>query len=184
MNIDDMFQTAKVHGVDDKIQNILSSEWDKESVVELLSDQDSVSDLIDHVSSGAYDKVQEQILENARVDIDGTYTARPKIEQYRIAVRQLQAKHAANAIQNSNTGSKVNRSAIDAEKAKIKQEREKERYQEKAAIEKKKKAAARKRAASVSTQKKVIKKKSSKQDFDPLKLSDEEFTKYVDGFLN
>ena len=191
--VDDMFEDAKRIGVDKQLQEAFTRDWDDSSIVDILSNDQYRADLLDHIQSGAYDIVQDKIAEFKRSDVSGTFTGMSKIDQYKTAVRTVAEERAAQAgsVGGNNTQAPNANSNTTAEPAPnggssdeavaIAKAKEAEEYKKR--VQKNKKAAeARKKAASVSRVK--TGKKKQKKDFDPDKLSDEEFEAMIKGFMH
>ena len=190
--VDDMFEDAKRIGVDKQLQEAFTRDWDDSSIVDILSNDQYRADLLDHIQSGAYDIVQDKIAEFKRSDVSGTFTGMSKIDQYKTAVRTVAEERAAQAGSvggnntqapnaNSNTTAEPAPGGSSDEAVAIAKAKEAEEYKKR--VQKNKKAAeARKKAASVSRVK--TGKKKQKKDFDPDKLSDEEFEAMIKGFMH
>jgi len=180
--LEDTLQVAKNAGIEDKVKEVVGKEWDEESFQEFLNNSAVRSDLLDHISSGAYDEVQTKIDEMKRLDINGTFGALSSINQYRAAVRQLSAENANTGmpntqqvntpVENSTTAvKKVKKKTVSSEKAKILKARKEEEYKQKAAKREAELNKQRKKAASAS-RKKV--KAKPKPKFDPMKVEGQE----------
>ena len=184
---DDIMENAKRSNVGDQVQKIISKDWDDQSVIELLEDTQSSADLVHHINSGAYEMVQERIAEKKRTDVDNVYSTQSSIKQYREAAGELEAEYA-NFIQNQPDANEdagneqgIDQSTVETEKAKIEETRKATEYRKKVEKQNAKASEARKKATSVS--KKKPRAKPKKKVIDPGELSDEEFTKYLDGVL-
>ena len=182
----DVMESAKVHNVDKKVQDIINRDWDDSSVIELLGDPKSSADLVKHISSGAYDVVQNRIAEIKRTDVDSVYSRKPAIEQYREAARQIEGEYRQH-VQNQQANTQVNaqqeisEADIQEEIAKIESERKNEEYRSQAGKRNAKANEARKKATSVS--KKKPRAKTNKKVFDPSTASEAQFTEYLDSML-
>ena len=185
----DVMENAKTHNVDTKVQEIINKDWDDKSVVELLEDPQSSSDLVKHISSGAYDVVQERIAERKRTDVNNVYSRKPMIEQYREAAREIESEYKqyvgnqqqAKQQAQANTEYEPSEEEIQVEIAKIEKERADEDYRSKVAVKNEKANVARKKATSVS--KKKPRTKTKKTVFDPSTANDDEFSKYMDSII-
>ena len=179
---DDLIDTASQFGIDDKVNNIITKEWDDDSVAELLSDTKNSSDLIAHMNNGVYDIVQERIAKKKMTDITGSFSSMRDIDQYRAAVAELEQEYVQQQQmqqqqvmhQSQEPVVQFSEDAIQAEIAKIKAEKEQVKKREQANS---KANTARKKAASVSKKKSTM--KQTKKVFDPMELSDDEFEKYL-----
>lgn len=182
----DIMESAKANKVDAQVQEIINKGWDDNSVVELLEDPQSSADLINHISSGAYDVVQERIAEKKRTDVHNVYSRKPMIEQYREAAREIEGEYmqhlnAQQQAQMQDAGSQEpSEEAIQAEMARIEEERNTE-YRAQVEQKNAKADEARKKATSVS--KKKPRTKTKKTVFDPSTANDDEFTKYLDSIM-
>lgn len=185
--IEDTLDRARSVGIEDKVRQVIGKDWDAESFKEFVSNEAVRNDLLTHMETGAYDKVQDKILEMSRLDYSGQFNSMPTIGRYRAAVQALQ-QEAANAPvkQESNTkapqkdGDDV---SVKAQKARIIKARKEEEYKEKAAKQSAKVAKQRKRATSMSKKKpkaKVVVKKK----FDPLELEGDEFDQHMEFLMS
>jgi hypothetical protein len=179
-------ERARGAGVEDRVRQVVGKDWDAESFQEFVSNDSVRNDLLDHIETGAYDKVQDKIAEMSRLDYNGSFGSMTTINKYRAAVVELQKEHASSATQQpvvENTAPKkvVKKSTVSAEKAKIDKARQEEEYKEKAAKREAKVAQQRKRAASMS--KKKAKVKQSKPKFDPLALEGEELEAHMNFLI-
>ena len=181
ITLDDVMESAEANGIKDKVQTVLGQQWDRESVVDLLGDPQSGSDLIEHMSSGVFDAVQERIAEKKRYDAG--FSSKNSITQYREAAAELERdykKHVEATGAKEAETDRANEAELIATNAK-KAEDAKKAKSYKAKVEKKNIEAskARKKATSVSKKRAPVKSKK-KVAFDPMSLSDEDFTKYFD----
>ncbi len=184
ISFDEVIDNATAHGVKKEVEDILlGGQWDRESVIELLKDSKSSSDIVEHVSNGAYEQVQTKIAEMKRTDANGVYSSQNSITQYRQAANALEQDYISSEKDRiaQDAADKAN-AKVEAEKARIEKERSDAKY--KAQVEQKNKEAAeaRAKASSVSKSKTTGRPKGSK-NFDPMKMSDDELTKMVDGFM-
>ncbi len=190
--LDDVMENATQHGVDSQIREIISNEWDDDSVIELLEDSQNSADLINHMSTGIYDIVQERMSDKRRVDVNQVYTNKPKIEQYREAVVELENEYMqymqqqesqqmpdqnqqvdqnapeVNTVEQTNWIDNISNEQSDEYKAKVEQQNSKTNE-------------ARRKATSLSKKKRGTRK--PKQQVDPLKMDDEAFTAYMDSII-
>ena len=188
ITLDDVMESAASNGVKDKVQNVLGQQWDRASVIELLGDPKSGSDLVEHMSSGVFDAVQDRIAEKKRYD--SSFSSKSSIAQYREAAGELEGEYAKH-LTSTNAKAETDRVSADEDvkKAKIAKEakaaadldelKKKENYKAKVEAKNKKAANARNKAASVS-KKRAPSKPKKKKEFDPMALSDEDFTKFMD----
>jgi len=194
----DVIDSATQHGVKEQVEKVISADWDDESVIELLEDPKNSADLVKHLSTGVYDMVQERIAQKRMVDSDGTYGSMKAIEQYRSAAHELELEYKQFLQQQQAQGvqqpeatqeqlpdngygseeAQFSEEEIQAEIERIKQEKA---YSQKVNKRNAEADAGRKRAASVSKKKPRSQKKSN--DFDPAKLSDDEFSAYLDSMI-
>jgi len=188
--IDDLFENAQTHGIDKELKTALESDWDKDSVLDILSNPAIGEDLIDHIESGAYNAVQDRIAEKQRYD--RSFSRMSSLQQYQEAAAELKTEYDAYLVEEAQrmkadevkhkAESKNNsRSKVNSEKAKIEKKRKDEAYKEKVAEQKRQIEEKRKKAASLSKSNKSRPKTVTK--FDPDKLSDEEFAAWTDGFI-
>ena len=193
---DDVLESAQQNGVREQVQKVVNGDWDQQSVLELLEDPENSADLVSHLSTGVYDIVQERIAQKKMTDANGTYGAKKSIEQYREAAKELeyeyklflQQQEAAGVVpeqaepsQDNGYGeqdSQFTESEIQEEIERIKEERA---YKAKVGKRNSEAAEGRKKAASLSKKKPRSKKKNT--TFDPGKLSDDEFSEYLDSMI-
>ena len=189
---DDLMESAKTNHVDTQVRDIISRDWDDQSMIALLEDPQSSADLVNHISTGAYDVVQSRIAEKKRVDVNNVYSRQPVIEQYREAAREIEAEHInymnqqyqqqqQQAQAQVQTEPEIDEQAIQTEMAKIEKERTEDEYKSKVATQNAKADAARKKATSVS--KKKPRTNTTKKVFDPGLANDEDFSKYLDSII-
>jgi hypothetical protein len=179
---EEVLETAKANNIDREVQDVITKEWDDQSVIELLEDPQSSADLIEHIKTGAYDLVQDKILDKKRIDVNGVYSRKPMIEQYREAAREVELE-IIQAMQNQQQQApSFDEESIQAEMQKIEEERSTQEYREKVEKQKAKVNEARKKATSLSKKKPRTRAKK-RVVFDPTSASDEEFTKYLDSIM-
>lgn len=181
ITLDDVMQNATSYGVQDKVREVLGEQWDKESVIDLLRDPQSSADIVDHISTGAFDAVQDRIAEKKRVDHTGAYSNKIAIEQYREAAQELEREYAQRMMQESQQADADKAAKVEAEKARIEEERKKAAYKAKVEQENIKTNDARKKAASVSSKK--PKKTPKKKEFNLDELDDKAFNEYLDSLM-
>jgi hypothetical protein len=186
---DDVIETASQYGVKDKVEQLIANDWDDSSVIELLEDPQNSADLVNHLSTGVYDLVQQRIGEKKIADPYGAFSNKRAIDQYREAANELEQEHIYSLQQQQDAaafdeqiqddgGHQFSEEEIQAEMDRIRQEREyKSKVQKKNAEADK----GRKKAASVSKRKSKTRKKA--EVFDPGKMTDEEFTEYLDSLI-
>jgi len=180
--IEDTMERAKASGIEDSVRQVVGKEWDAESFQEFVSNDAVRNDLLNHIETGAYDAVQDKILEMSRLDYNGSFGAMNSISKYRKAVKELQAEQPSKPApverQEASAPKKVVKKAtVKDEKAKIEQSRKEEEYKVKAAKQEAKLTQQRKRAASMSKKKAKAKPKAK---FDPLKVEGEELDSLMD----
>ncbi|OEU56877.1 MAG: hypothetical protein BA871_13040 [Desulfuromonadales bacterium C00003096] len=172
---DDLVETAGQYGVDDKVKAVISRDWDDDSVVQLLNDKQSSNDLVNHVSSGIYDIVQERMSEKKRTDYNNVYTSKPMIEQYREAARELESEYLQYTQQQQQEVQNTQNVAPQENQQQV------EDYKQKVEEQNAQAAKARKKASSVSRKK--PKTKNTKKSFDPDDLSDTEMDDILNGLI-
>jgi hypothetical protein len=192
---EDVIETAQQYGVKDKVEQVIAKDWDDNSVIELLEDPQNSADLVNHLSTGVYDLVQQRIAEKKMSDPYGAYSNKRAIDQYREAANELEQEYilalqqqaAAQQMQqqqpeenfyNNNGNVQFSEAEIQAEIERIKQEKA---YANKVQKKNAEAEQGRKKAASVSRRKSKTRKKETK--FDPGAMSDEEFTSYLDSLI-
>ncbi len=188
---DDLLEDAQKNGVDKQVMSVISNDWDDRSVVELLNDPQSSSDLISHITSGAYELVNERMMQNRMTDVNGAYTSMPTIEQYRQAATELENEYMTYLQQKEEYDRYM---ALQAQGGQVPQNQpqqpqmhpyaddaQKQQYMEQAAQKKSEVNEARRKAASLS--KKKRKTSRTKKVVDPLELDDNQFTEYLDSII-
>jgi len=192
MVMDDTMEVASRLGVDAKLQEVLSKDWDDSSFGEFIDNSKVRDDLIHHLKDGSYELVNQRIAEMASTDVMGTFNSMSSIEKYRAAATELEAEYrrdqalqentkAKQAEQSAQTAEAESRKKIEEEKAKIAKARKAKEYKQKVETEQKKVAAKRKKASLVS-KKKVKSKPAAK--FDPMKLEGDDFDMYMQQLIN
>lgn len=181
--LEDTLEQARNYGVEEKLRNTIGKQWDQESFNEFLTNPSVRHDLIDHMSTGAFDVVQDRIAEMKTLDISGAFTSMKATDQYRQAVQSLTADAQRMNLSGSNGVTNQEATKVVAPRptvdnnaelaAKAKQEAEYKRN-----LEEKNRLAeeARKRATSVSKKKVST---TTEKKFDPLALEGEELDKFV-----
>jgi len=172
LNIDEVMTLAKNNGVDQQVSEVISKQWDDESVLALLDDKKSSQDLVEHIKTGVYDLVQQRIAEKKVVDYNQEFVSQPSIQQYRIAMAELEQEYVASLQQNQQQEQEwiVPDDAVKA-------------YTEKVKNVSAKVDEARKKAASVSKRKR--KPTKAKTKVDPLKdLDDNSFEEYLQSIID
>lgn len=187
--VDDAIDRAKVGGYEDRFRQVIGSEWDKDSFNEFVDNPKVRADLLDHMESGAYEKVTDRMSEISRLDHNGTFSNMSTIEQYRAAVQQLQAEQptaqeaipvvppTVPAVQKP----VVKKTSVSAEKAKIKKARQEAAYKKEVTAKNAKVAKQRKRATSMSKKKPKAK---ATPKFDPMDLQGSEVSDHLDFLIN
>jgi len=180
--IEDTMERAKASGIEDSVRQVVGKEWDAESFQEFVANDAVRNDLLNHIETGAYDAVQDKILEMSRLDYNGSFGAMNSISKYRTAVKELQTEQASKPApveKQETTAPKkvVKKATVNDEKAKIEQSRKEEEYKLKAATQEAKLTQQRKKAASMSRKKPKAK---AKAKFDPLKVEGAELDNLMD----
>lgn len=191
--VDDAVERAKSGGYEDQFRQVIGKDWDSESFNEFIENPKVRADLLDHMESGAYDKVTDKMSEMSRLDHNGAFGNMSTIAKYRAAVSQLQAeapevredapepvpvtvpKTAKPKVKKKKTPT------VSEEKAKIKQARKEAAYKKELEAKDAKRAKQRKRATSMS-KKKPKSKPAAK--FDPLKVEGEDLSNLMDQLIN
>ena len=172
--IEDTLERAKTLGIEDRVREVVGREWDPESFQEFVSNDIVRNDLLQHIETGAYDRVQDKMHEMSRLDFSGQFNSMNTISKYRAAVAELQREYQSSPqaqVQQETAPVSKPVSSVNAEKARIEQARKEKAYKEKVAKEEAKRTQQRKRASSMS--KKSVKPKA-KAEFDPMKVEGSE----------
>ena len=186
LRLEEKFDEAKSLGIDDKLADALGK-WDNDSFNEFVNDSAVSSDLINHINTGAYDLVQDEIKKLSMLDTNGRFTGQSAIQQYRQAAAEvanrLRAQDEAENAKSSAQQQEADRKAkLEAEKARLAKEQEEAEFKAKAKEKEAKVAEERKKAASVSKKKKVVKKAPNKE-VDPVALKGDDFRKHFEQML-
>jgi hypothetical protein len=184
--VDDAIERAKGGGYEDRFRQVIGNDWDTASFNEFVENPQVRNDLLDHMESGAYDKVQDKISELSRLDFNGAYGNLSTIAKYRAAVQQLQSEAPAPSVVETPVARPAPKAvkkttSVSAEKAKIKQARKEATYKEEVKAKNAKIAKQRKRATSMS-KKKPKSKPAAK--FDPMKLEGEDLKDHMEFLMN
>jgi hypothetical protein len=183
ITVEDTLEVAKSMGIEDQVRQVIGNEWDAESFQEFVSNDAVRRDLLDHMATGVYDKVQDKMLELSRLDYNGAYGSLSTVNKYRAAVRELQREQPVQqqeAPVTKVTKAPAKKPGVKAEKAKIVKAREAEEYKAKAAEREASITKQRKKAASVSRKKAKAKPKAK---FDPLEVEGEELDQLMDFLI-
>jgi len=186
--IEDVMERAKSAGIEDRVRQVIGKEWDVDSFQEFIDNDRVREDLLEHIETGAYDRVQDKIAEMSRLDYNGAFGALTSVNKYRAAVRELQreapqqqqtptAAQANKEVVKKVPSTRPKRNTVKAEKAKIVDKRKEEKYKEKASKREAEIAKQRKRAASMSRKKPKAKPTTK---FDPLQVEGEDLDSLMD----
>ncbi len=184
MALDDVLDNANRNGVQQKMETVLASEWDNDSVIKLLDRPQDSAVLIEQMGNGIYDAVQERISENNRTDVNGSFRNRSNYDQYMLANQQLEAEYQAYVTREREKGAAAeaerSESVVADEKQKIADTDTQAKYA--AGVQEREKVAADARAKATSVSKPKRKAKAKKA-IDPLGLSGDKFQSYFDDLL-
>lgn len=181
INIDDALESARSHGVEDRIRKVIGEQWDEASFNEFANDANTRKDLIEHMADGTYDNVQDKISEIKRTDFDGSFSSLKSTDQYRRAIQVLRQETQSEGLVEAKAKEEADRLAkVEEEKNKILEERKLAEY--KAQVEKKNNQVReeRKKASSISRKKPKAKPAAK---FDPMKLEGDELDNFVDSLI-
>jgi len=184
MALDDVLETAARNGVQPRMEQVLSSDWDQDSVVRILERPQDGAILAEQMSNGVYDAVQERIAENTRTDVNGMYRNMSMYDQYKQANEQLETEYRSYVAQEEQgrqrqAAAQSEQRVVD-ETAKIADAEASEQYRKKVQAKEKVASEARAKATSVSKPKSRPRKKKA---VDPLTLSGDKFQSYFDDML-
>ena len=179
--IEDTLERARASGIEDRVRQVVGKEWDAESFREFTANEAVRNDLLNHIETGAYDLVQDKMLEMSRLDYDGRFGSMSTINKYRAAVQEIQrdqASRPAPVVKQPVTPKPAQpKTTVQAEKAKIEQARKERAYKEKAANEAAKLNQQRNRAASMS---KKSTRPRPKPQFDPMAVEGKDLDTLMD----
>lgn len=162
--IEETYEQAENLGIGDKFSRVVSKDWDVPSLQELVNNSAVRNDLLQHLSDGTYDIVQNEIRRMELLDTTGRLDSMSSVDKYRMAVRKLQEDYAKQVPKKPAVP--VETAAEKAEKA-----RQAEEFKRLAAEKAKKEAEIaeqRKKAAAVS-KKKAVKAPASEPKLEELK---------------
>lgn len=162
MLIEETYEQAENIGVGEKFTRVINKDWDVKSLQELVNNNAVRNDLLQHLSDGTYDIVNNEIKRMELLDATGALDNMSSIEKYRAAVLRLQQQNVQKPATQASPKVTVDKIA-QAEKAKAEAEFKKKAAQKEAEV-----AEQRKKAASVS-KKKVVKKPETKPKLEELK---------------
>lgn len=162
MLIEETYEQAENIGVGEKFTRVINKDWDVKSLQELVNNNAVRNDLLQHLSDGTYDIVNNEIKRMELLDATGALDNMSSIEKYRAAVLRLQQQNVQKPATQALPKVTVDKIA-QAEKAKAEAEFKKKAAQKEAEV-----AEQRKKAASVS-KKKVVKKPETKPKLEELK---------------
>ena len=170
--IEEIFDTADRLGVGDKLYDELKGRWDGESTEVLMSNKAVQSDIISHLQDGTYDMVLQKIAQKEVYDYAGTFKNKPFIQKYDEIYSDILREYASK--ENTQQKQQVNEEkTVDTIVADKKQQEE---YKKKVQQKEQQIDEQRQKASQISRTKKRT---AKKQEFDPVKLSDEEFEKFM-----
>ena len=189
--LDEVFENARTLGIDTKLRETLSEQWDEASFKEFIEEPETRSDLIEHMQNGVYDTVMDRLAELESIDVSGKLSGMKTTDKYRYALRDLHAEYERSmAAQQVQATPQVATTAPKAEpqvqaKAELDEATKKRLEDEyRAKVEQKnlEAAEARKKAAAIS-KKKVVTSTQTKV-FDPLALEDDDLDTFVNSLIN
>ena len=184
--VDDAIERAKSGGYEDRFRQVIGKDWDTESFNEFVDNPQVRSDLLEHMETGAYDKVTDRMAEMSRLDHNGAFGNMSTISKYRAAVTALQKEapaprpEVAPVVKAPAKPAKA-KSSVKEEKAKIQQARKEAAYKKEVEAKNAKVAKQRKRATSMSKKKPKAKQAAK---FDPMKLQGDELDNHMDFLIN
>ena len=196
ITIEDALDRAKTGGYEEKLRGVLANDWDEDSFNQFVENPNVRNDLLDHIESGAYDKVKDKMTEISRLDINGSFANMTAVDKYRYAVQRIQAEEPQHtkapentsnpeegkAIQSNSTApAESKKVTVSDEKEKIISARKAKKYKKDLKAKEATISKQRKRAASVS--KKKPKAKSSKK-FDPMKAEGQDLDDLMDLLIS
>jgi len=181
MALDDVIETANRSGVQNRMESLLSKDWDTDSVMKLLNSPEDGNVLVNHMQSGIYDAVQERISEKSRTDVSGSFGNRNNYERYMIASQELESEYQTHMQREStkvdaSAKDVVDKKAVADEAARIEKERGDVAYKKAADKREEEANTARNKAIKVSGSK--SKPKKAKKEVDKMKLTGDGFNDY------
>ena len=183
--VDEALERARVSGVEDKFRNVIGKQWDDASFNEFVSNPKVRNDLLEHIETGAYDTVQNQIAEMRRLDFDGTFSELSSIQQYRAAAAELSntaaVAPAATPVAKETPVKAPASASVKEEKAKIAKARKEAAYKKQVKAKNAKTAEERRKATSISKRKAASK---PKPKFDPMKVEGDDLDALMDSLIS
>ena len=184
--IEDVMERAKGAGVEERVRQVVGSDWDADSFQEFVKNPAVRDDLLNHIESGVFDTVQDKIAEMKRLDYNGAFGAMSSVAQYREAVKGLQAEapvaQAAPVVKEEEKAAPVvAKASVKAEKAKILQTRKEAAYKAKAKKQEATRMEQRRKATSSSKGKAGTK---AKAKFDPMAVEGEELDALMEHLIS
>lgn len=176
ISLQESIDLAAQVGVKDRLNKVIGGEWDNSSVKEFVEDPEVRQHLIEHMSNGVYDLVQDKIKE-LKV-LHPTFLDQTNVNQYRVAYAELVKEYKAKA--EAEAASKASTS-VEAEKSKLLEQQKQEEYKRSVAEKNKQADEQRKKAVSVNKRAKPVKKAAA---FDPMKLDGDDLDSFVDSLIN
>lgn len=165
LSLEDTYEQADNLGVGDKFNQVITKDWDVNSLQELINNGAVKNDLLKHLSDGTYDKVQTEIQKMELLDSTGALSNVNSIEKYRIAMSRLDKEKV-------NSAPVTKEAPVETpETPNVEEIKQKEEFKKKVEAKEKQVAENRKKAASLS-KKKVVRKPKAKPKMEELKGDD------------
>jgi hypothetical protein len=187
--VQDALDRARNSGVEERLRDVVGNQWDEKSFSEFVSNPSVREDLINHLETGVYDKVQDKINQMKMSDYNGSFNDMNAICKYRAAVVELQIEAAVVRAPVTPTpqpavAKPVKQAAsasVKQEKANIAAARKEAEYKKQVSARNAKTADDRRKATSLSKRKAPAK---AKAKFDPMALEGEEFDAHMELLMS
>jgi len=92
LKLNDMFDSAKRYGIQDKLVENVMEKWSPEAVETLLSNASAKNTLLNHMKTGAFDSVLAEITNLDMTDFSGEFAQKSDYDKYAIASKSLEDK--------------------------------------------------------------------------------------------
>lgn len=180
---EEVYGQARNLGIEDKFHVVLTNEFDDASLQEFMQNKAVRDDLIQHLQTGVYDVVKDEIRRMEMIDTTGELDGFSTVDKYRLAVKRLQEKQSQQSAapkqvvpevqKTPQVDAKAKQAQIDAAKAEAE-------FKKKAAEKEAEIAAQRNKAAALSKTKAV---KKAPEPVKPEALKGDEFRDYFKNMM-
>ncbi len=85
LEFNDFISESKAAKLEDQVADKIFKEWDDVSISEVVNDKTSRAIILDHMKSGWFDKIKEEIARQEIQDVSNVFRQKTDIEKYEIA---------------------------------------------------------------------------------------------------